>query len=115
VYAEGTGIQGVRQRRDKFEAFLAGSFRYLYIGQYESKEAALAARDAALVVVYGPDAAAKAHGVEQPERISDAELRAMAAKLAKKAGVMDAMTRNGRTHLLQPMQMLAAAAGGAEG
>ena len=64
---------------------------------------ALAARDAALVVVYGPETAASAHGVEAPERIGDAELRAMAGKLGKKAGVMDAMRRNGRTHLLQPM------------
>ena len=100
----------MRARRDKFEAFLAGPFRYLYCGQYDTKEAALAARDAALVVVYGPETAASAHGVEAPERIGDAELRAMAGKLSKKAGVMDAMRRNGRTHLLQPMQILAAAA-----
>jgi hypothetical protein len=79
------------------QAFLAGCFRYLYVGQFATKAAALAARNAALLAVYGPQVA-RLHGVSDPDRCSDEEVRAMAAKLRKKAGVAEVMQRHGRLH-----------------
>lgn len=81
------------------QAFLAGCFRYLYLGQFATKPAALVARNTALVAIYGPKVA-KSHGVKRPEDISEADMRAMAAKLANKPAVVEVMQRHDRGHLL---------------
>ncbi|WIA35214.1 hypothetical protein OEZ86_003677 [Tetradesmus obliquus] len=54
-----TGRLGVRTHKGGYEAFIATPpFKYLYVGLYRTVQAAVQARDTAMLVVYGKEAAA---------------------------------------------------------
>lgn len=89
---------------------LSCPYRYLYLGQYDTVDAAVAARDAAMLVLYGPGAIA-AHGPAWVSTTAAADAAVegsaaaaavldMAARLMKKDNVPGEMKDNGTEYLL---------------
>jgi hypothetical protein len=97
-----TGKLGVRTHKGGYEAFIATPpFKYLYVGLYRTIQAAVQARDTAMLVVYGKEAAAALGvGADSFASITTADIQEMAARLAKKPQAVQAMQQYGTAHLL---------------
>ncbi|WIA15025.1 hypothetical protein OEZ85_001726 [Tetradesmus obliquus] len=109
-----TGRLGVRTHKGGYEAFIATPpFKYLYVGLYRTVQAAVQARDTAMLVVYGKEAAA-ALGVSADSlaSITNGAIQEMAARLAKKPQAVQAMQQYGTAHLLAGMGAGAGSSGG---
>eukprot|EP00879_Flechtneria_rotunda_P009940 GHRR01010395.1.p1 GENE.GHRR01010395.1~~GHRR01010395.1.p1 ORF type:complete len:526 (+),score=239.63 GHRR01010395.1:3283-4860(+) len=89
-----TGHWGVRDRKGRYEAFLAtNDFRYLYLGQLRTLQEALAMRDAAVVAVYGEHGAAEL-GISAA-RLAAEQVSSAAERLRKKDNVLAVMQKYG--------------------
>jgi hypothetical protein len=101
---------GVRVRAGRYEAFLATPpFRYLYIGQFRTVSEAVAARDTALLAIYGEEAAEGIgngwlSSASQRQGITASAVVAMAVKLSNKEGILQEMQKRGTDKVLQQQQ-----------
>jgi hypothetical protein len=110
-----TGKLGVRTHKGGYEAFIATPpFKYLYVGLYRTIQAAVQARDTAMLVVYGKEAAtALGVGPDSLASITAVDIHDMAARLAKKPQAVQAMQQYGTAHLLAGLGL--GAGGGSSG
>ncbi|KAF6264348.1 hypothetical protein COO60DRAFT_1624321 [Scenedesmus sp. NREL 46B-D3] len=103
-----TGKLGVRTHKGGYEAFIATPpFKYLYVGLYRTVQAAVQARDTAMLVLYGQEAAAALGvGADSLASITAEAIQDMAARLAKKPQAVQAMQQYGTAHLLAGVQVV---------
>eukprot|EP00775_Hariotina_reticulata_P012358 gene12358-12492_t len=105
-----TGHMGVRVRAGRYEAFIATPpFRYLYVGQFRTITEAVAARDTALLAIYGEEAAeGLGNGwlspAAQRRGVTASAVAAMAVKLSGKEGILQEMQKRGTDKLLPQRQ-----------